>query len=76
VEVWIKSGSQVTNKASYIWNNLMEVKHWLIGNLKWEIGEGTLVEIGLDPIRGFLEKHYLPCQLIRYIHDKGIYFLY
>lgn len=45
------------------------------GTILWslnigEIGEGTLVEIGLDPIKDFLEKHYLPCQLIRHIHDR------
>lgn len=54
----------------------MKVKYWLFGNLKWEIGSGTLVEIGLDPIKRFLENHSLPYPLIRIFHDKGIYFLH
>lgn len=68
---WIKDRALVP-LVSYIWKNIMEVKHWMIGNAQWEIGSGSSVEIDLDPIRCFVGDHSLPSPLIRYIDNLGI----
>lgn len=53
----------------------MKIKQRLIVNLRWEIGTGALMEIGMDPINGFDGNHHMPITLIMYNHNLGIYFL-
>lgn len=73
---WIKAEARAPCSVSYIWNGLMKIKHWLIGNLRWEIESSTLLEIGLEyPVRGFNGDHTLPITLIQHIHNTGIYYL-
>lgn len=55
--MWIKDGARAPSSISYIWNGLMKIKKWLIGNLQREIGSSTKVEIVLDPIKGFIRNH-------------------
>jgi len=73
--MWIEEGFQVPNLVLYMWKSMMKIKHWLIGNLRWEISSSTMVESWLDPIKGFNGDHSMFSPLIKYIHTKGLYYL-
>lgn len=59
---------------SYIWSSFIKVKQWLLGNIKWEIGLGNNMEIGLYTITGFNGDHSFPIMLIKFLHNLGYYY--
>lgn len=49
---WHNAGALEKKENTHIWTSMMKLKHWLLGNLRWEVGLGTKVEIGLASIKG------------------------
>lgn len=47
---WIKDISRFPYAVSYILKIMMNVRQWLLNNIKWQVGNVTIVEICLDPI--------------------------
>ena len=43
----IRNGARRNSSVSYIWCNMMENLQWLLGYLRWDVVDGTKIEIGL-----------------------------
>jgi len=45
-----RSAQQSFKNASYIRNNFMKLKKWVLDNMSWDIGSEGQVLVGIDPI--------------------------
>lgn len=43
-----------------------------MGFLRWDVGNGTQVDIDLDAIKGFTRNHSMSKDLIHFLHDWDI----
>lgn len=53
----------------------MRNKYWLLRNLRWEVGRGNRIEIGLDDIKGVEGIHTLSIHILEHLHKKRLYFM-
>ena len=54
---------------------LMKVTPLLVSNLRWNVGNGELVEIGFDVIVGMPRYLQLSLPLINFLHCTGIMYI-
>ena len=72
---WIRSPVKKKKNISIVWKAVL----WdfdIIGNhLVWNIGNGNVVRIGIDPWLGCKWRHTLPPSMIETLHLAGFHFL-
>lgn len=73
--IWIRDGAKRKTCASYIWGSVMKNIQWLLNFLRWDVGDGTQVEIDLNAVKGFSGNHTLSVPLLDFLCDKGIFYL-
>lgn len=69
---WVWRGALESKNASYIWHSLLKAKPWLCGNLRWVVGRGNRIAIGLDAIKGFSGDHLLSLPILQIFYNSGI----
>lgn len=50
----------------------MKITICFFGNLGWEIGNGSIAEVGPNPICGIHGEHSLPVDILTHLHGMGI----
>lgn len=73
---WIRNGAKKKACVSYIWCSMMKNLQWLLGFIRWKVGDGAMVEIGLDAIKGIYGNYSLSVILLNYIHVEGTHLLH
>ena len=58
--------------ASLIWKGFIKTLPWIGKGLLWQVGNGTEVRVGVDPIVGLGCSYILPDELRYYLEDYGI----
>lgn len=53
----------------------MNTLQWMMGFIRWEVGDGFKIKIGLDAIMGMIGNHTLSLQLLNFRHKKYIILL-
>ena len=57
---------------SIIWKGFLDSLHWIGKGLIWQVGKGTEIRVGADPIVGLGCSYILPNDLRAYLEDYGI----
>ena len=58
--------------ASILWRGFVETLSWIGKGLIWNVGNGSLIRVGVDPMVGFGTDYILPVGLWEYLEDFGI----
>jgi hypothetical protein len=76
VTTWLRSSSPVSSFGSQTWKNLLNtlplIMHWLA----WKPGSGDSIIVGKDELLGLGKDSILSADLISYLNNKNVYFLY
>jgi len=71
----ISIGAKRKTNSSYIWRSMMKNIQWMMGLVWWEVGDGTIIKIGLDAIKGMEGNHSLSYGILNFLHKKEIIYL-
>ena len=58
--------------VSLIWKGFIKTLHWIGKGLIWQVGDGSEVRVGADPIVGLGCSFILSDELRSYLEDYGI----
>lgn len=47
--------------------------HWLMGFVRWEVGNGSKIKVGLDSIKGMVGNHSFSFQILNLLHKEIIF---
>ena len=72
VHIWLREKRFVVQNASILWRGFVETLPWLGKGLIWNVGNGSLIRVGVDPMVGFGTNYILPVGLREYLEDYGI----
>ena len=72
VHIWLREKRFVVQNASILWRGFVETLPWLGKGLIWNVGNGSLIRVGVDPMVGFGTDYILPVGLREYLEDFGI----
>ena len=72
---WLRSKKFYRRNISVIWRGFIHILPWIGSNLAWQVGKGTEILVGVDPIAGTYSGFYLPEDLRSYLQDMDIVFL-
>lgn len=72
LEAWIVAGTQSKSCISTIWRSLRFVVPWLCCNLRWAVGDGQKIQVGLDAIKGMLGCHLLSTSLSNFLIQRKL----
>ena len=72
VQSWFRNKLFRYNNTSRIWMGFMNILNWIGQGLIWQVGCGTEVRVGVDPIVGLGSTYILPYELRTYLEDFGI----
>ena len=72
VHIWLREKIFVVQNASILWRGFVETLLWLGKGLIWNVGNGSLIRVGVDPMVGFGTDYILPVGLREYLEDFGI----
>ena len=69
---WLREKCFSPRSASIIWRGYLQTIPWLGKGLIWQVGNGSAIRLGVDPIIGLGSTFLLPCDLRDYLEDYGI----
>ena len=69
---WVGMGAKKRIQSSYIWGSLHIVLALLMGQVRWSMGDGSKVQIGLDSIVCFYRNHTLYVHLLNHLQSMQI----
>ena len=69
---WLREKCFSPQSASIIWRGFLQTIPWLGRGLIWQVGNGSAIRLGVDPIVGLGSTFLLPCDLRDYLEDYGI----
>ena len=69
---WITNVVRKKSQISYNWRNMILVFQFLLGNVCWKMGDGSMIKVGLDSIISMKRSHSLSIHIIKNIHIKEI----
>ena len=72
VHIWLREKRFVVKNASILWRGFVETLPWIGKGLIWNVGNGTSIRVGVDPMIGFGTNYILPIGLREYLEDYGI----
>ena len=75
IQNWFRNKDFRFNNTSRIWMGFINTLKWIGQGLTWQVGQGTEVRVGVDPIVGLGSSYILPYELRTYLVDYGIYTL-
>ena len=58
--------------VSIIWKGFINSLHWIGKGLIWQVGDGSAIRVGANPIVGFGGSFILSAELRTYLEDYGI----
>ena len=61
-----------THNASIIWKGFLKNLHWIGKGILWQVGNGSDIRLGVDPVIGMSNSFLLPDDLRAYLEDYGI----
>lgn len=61
-----------SGEASTIWRSLLKSLPVIQHSIAWDVGRGTLVTVGIDPIPGLSDSYSLSPALVKFFHDKQL----
>lgn len=71
---WIREGAPKNKVTSFIWRTMMKIKYFL-GNLKWEVNLGFMVDMSLAFIKGMVGNNSLYVHHFMFFDNNGCNFL-
>ena len=72
VVAWLREKRFCTRRVSIIWRGFLQTLPWLGRHLAWQVGNGSDILIGVDPIIGAHSTFTLPEELRSYLEDLDI----
>ena len=69
---WLREKSFFLRNASVIWRGFLLTLSWLGKGLLWQVGNGSAIRLGVDPVVGMGSSFILPRDLRDYLEDYGI----
>ena len=69
---WLREKCFSLRSASVIWRGFLLTISWLGKGLIWQVGNGSSIRLGVDPIVGLGSSFLLPHDLRDYLEDYGI----
>jgi len=72
IQSWCRNKYFRLTNTSRIWMGFIKTLHWIGQGLIWQVGKGTEVIVGADPIVGLGSSFILPYELRTYLDDYGI----
>ena len=72
VQLWLREKCFRFRNVSVIWKGFLLTLPWLGKGVLWQVGNGTNIRLGVDPIAGLGSSYILPANLRAYLEDYGI----
>lgn len=69
---WIRNPELVSWNYSPMWRGFMKIFHWIKNDLLWQVGSGSQIRVGIDPIIGFEHDYCLPPIIPQYLQILGL----
>ena len=69
---WFREKCFHLRNASVIWRGFLLTISWLGKGLLWQVGNGSAIRLGVDPVVGMGTSFILPRDLRDYLEDYGI----
>ena len=69
---WFREKSFKIRNASIVWRGFLLTLPWIGKGLLWQVGNGSTVRLGADPVVGMGTSFILPRDLRDYLEDYGI----
>ena len=69
---WLREKCFFIQNASIIWKGFLKKFPWIGKGILWQVGNGSDIRLGMDPIVGLGNSFILPEDLRSYLEDYGI----
>lgn len=74
VDIWLRRGIFNSENSWLIWRSLLSTLHIIIPEISWQVGHGTFIYIGRDPILG-MQNFSLSQPLLAKLSDMKLLYL-
>jgi hypothetical protein len=72
---WIRLNMPTSPGCSPLWRGMLKVSGWIIGDLRWQVGNRKAIRVGNDHILGIIDPVCLSNKILDYIKIYGLSFL-
>ena len=72
IHTWLREKIFVVGNVSILWRGFVDTLSWIGKGLIWNVGNGSSIQVGADPMVGFGTNYILPIGLREYLEDYGI----
>ena len=72
VHIWLREKIFAVGNVSIIWRGFIATLPWIGKGLIWDVGNGSTIRLGADPVVGLGSSYILPIDLREYLEYYGI----
>ena len=72
LHTWLREKCFFFQNSSIIWKGFLKTLHWIGKGIIWEVGNGSDIHLGVDPVVGLSNSFILLDELRAYLEDYGI----